>query len=93
MRDALEQGQRRWQWWVGWVVMVSLVQARRLVREEWEAQAVRQEQAGWVARARVSGRGLAQVLPQALEVAVMAAAVVLVQGTAVRAVELGLAVV
>ena len=73
--------------------MVSLVQARRLVREEWEAQAVRQEQAGWVARARVSGRGLAQVLPQALEVAVMAAAVVLVQGTAVRAVELGLAVV
>ena len=80
MRDALELG--RWQWQVGWVLVVSAVLARRLAHggREW---------------ALVSERGLAQVLPEpeAQEVAVMAAAEVVVLGAVLRAVELGLAVV
>ena len=96
-RDALEQGWWRWQWQVGWVVMV--MQARRLAHEGREARAVGQEQAGLVAqvralvsvlvleRAQVSEGGLAQVL---LEVEAQEVAV---QGTVLRAVGLELAVV
>ena len=94
MRDAIEQG--RWQWQVGWVVMV--MQARRLAHEGREARAVGQEQAGLVAqvralvsvlvleRAQVSEGGLAQVL---LEVEAQEVAV---QGTVLRAVELAVVV-
>ena len=86
MRDALEQG--RWQWQVGWVVMVmvSVVQARRLAHEEREARAVGQEQAGWVAQVRA----LVSVL--VLERAQVLLETEAQEGEVLLAVELGLAV-
>ena len=91
MRDALEQG--RWQWQVGWVVvvmvMMSMVQARRVAhegREGREGRAVGQEQAGLVAQVRA----LVSVL--VLERAQVLLETEAQEGEVLLAVELGLAV-